>query len=266
MANAVALLNEEDLVDVIIVGRGGGSLEDLWSFNEEVLVRAIAASRVPVVSAVGHETDVTLTDFVADRRAATPSAAAETVVPVLAEVVDRLRVLTVRTTQTMGRLCVFEQRRLETQIGRLAQVRFRIRQEWQRTLEIADHLRTLTCDRLVESRDSVRQRQRELAGLNPAFFVTRSLSLLSFLAQRLERQMMVLGDGRRRRMAAMAAQLTHLSPLAILGRGYSILSRVRDGAILRRATDAQLEEEIIARLSQGQLRCTVKRVLPDPLM
>jgi exodeoxyribonuclease VII large subunit len=64
----------------------------------------------------------------------------------------------------------------------------------------------------------------------------------------------------------MAAQLTHLSPLAILGRGYSILSRVRDGAILRKATDAQLEEEIIARLSQGQLRCTVKRVLPDPLM
>ena len=266
IANAVALLNEEDLVDVIIVGRGGGSLEDLWSFNEEVLVRAIAASRVPVVSAVGHETDVTLTDFAADCRAATPSAAAETVVPVLAEVVERLRVLTVRATQTMGRHCVFEQRRLETQIGRLAQVRFRIRQEWQRTLEIADHLRRLTCDRLAESRDSVRQRQRELAGLNPAFLVKRGLSLISFLAQRLERQMMVLGDGRRRRMAAIAAQLTHLSPLAILGRGYSILSRVRDGAILRRAADAQLEEEIIARLSQGQLRCTVKRVLPDPLM
>ena len=266
IANAVALLNEEDLVDVMIVGRGGGSLEDLWSFNEEVLVRAIAASRVPVVSAVGHEIDVTLTDFAADRRAATPSAAAETVVPVLAEVVERLRVLTVRSVQTMGRHCAFEQRRLETQMGRLAEIRFRIRQEWQRIQDAVDRLRTLTCNRIAASRDAVRHRQRGLAGLNPVFVVKRSLAMITFLAQRLERQMTVLGESRKRRLAAIAAQLTQLSPLAILGRGYSILSRARDGAILRKAVDAQLEEEIIARLAQGQLRCTVKRVLPDPLV
>jgi exodeoxyribonuclease VII large subunit len=266
IANAVARLNEEDLVDVIIVGRGGGSLEDLWSFNEEVLIRAIAASRIPVVSAVGHETDVTLTDFAADRRAATPSAAAETVVPVLADVIERLRVLTMRGTQTMARYCVSEQRRLEAQMGRLAHIRFRIRQEWQRTLEIGDRLKTLTCERLTEHRDSVRTRQRELAGLNPLFLIKRTFSLISFLAQRLERQIMVLGDGRRRGLTAIAAQLAQLSPLAILGRGYSILSRARDGTILRKAADAQIEEEIIARLSEGHLRCTVKRVLPDPLV
>lgn len=266
IANAVAMLNEEDLVDVMIVGRGGGSLEDLWSFNEEVLVRAIAASRVPVVSAVGHEVDVTLTDFAADRRAATPSAAAETVVPVLAEVVERLRILTVRSVQTMGRHCAFEQRRLETQMGRLAEIRFRIRQEWQRIQDAVDRLRTLTYNRIAARRDLVRHRQRGLAGLNPVFVVKRSLAMITFLAQRLERQMMVLGESRKRRVAAIAAQLTQLSPLAILGRGYSILSRARDGAILRKAVDAQLEEEIIARLAQGQLRCTVKRVLPDPLV
>ena len=266
IANAVTWLNEEALVDVIIVGRGGGSLEDLWSFNEEVLIRAIAASRIPVVSAVGHETDVTLADFAADRRAATPSAAAETVVAVLADVVERLRVLTVRGTHTMARHCVSEQRRLETQIGRLIQLRFRIRQEWQRTFEIGGRLKTLTCDRLTEHRDWIRNRQRELAGLNPLFLIKRTRSLISFLAQRLERQIMVLEEGRRRRLAAVAAQLAQLSPLAILGRGYSILSRARDGTILRKAADAKIEEEIIARLSQGQLRCTVKRVLPDPLV
>ena len=266
IADAVGWLNEEDLVDVMIVGRGGGSMEDLWSFNEEVVVRAIAASRVPVVSAVGHETDVTLTDFAADRRAATPSAAAETVVQVLAEVVERLRVLTIRTTQTMGRHCMFEQRRLDAQIGKLSEMRLRIRLEWQRTQDTVDRLRTLTSDRLAAGRDLIRERQRELAVLNPVFLVKRSLAAVTFLMQRLERQIFVLADGRRRRMAALAAQLAQLSPLAILGRGYSILSRVRDGAIVRKATDAQLEEEVIARLSQGQLHCTVKRVLPDPLV
>ena len=266
IAKAVAWLNEEDLVDVMIVGRGGGSLEDLWSFNEEVLVRAVAASRVPVVSAVGHEIDVTLTDFAADRRAATPSAAAETVVPVLAEVVERLRVLTVRMTHTMGRHCLFEQRRLEAQMGKLAEIRLRIRQEWQRTHQAVDRLKTLTCNRVAASRDVVRGRQRELAGLNPVFVVKRGIAMITFLMQRLERQVMVLSDGRRRRMAALAAQLGHLSPLAILGRGYSIVSRVRDGVILRSADDVQPDEEILARLSQGQLHCSVKRVLPDPLL
>jgi len=266
IADAVGWLNEEDLVDVMIVGRGGGSMEDLWSFNEEVVVRAIAASRVPVVSAVGHETDVTLTDFAADRRAATPSAAAETVVQVLAEVVERLRVLTIRTTQTMGRHCMFEQRRLDAQIGKLSEMRLRIRLEWQRTQDTVDRLRTLTSDRLAAGRDLIRERQRELAVLNPVFLVKRSLAMVTFLMQRLERQIFVLADGRRRRMAALAAQLAQLSPLAILGRGYSILSRVRDGAIVRKAADAHLEEEVIARLSQGQLHCTVKRVLPDPLV
>ena len=266
IADAVSWLNEEDLVDVMIVGRGGGSMEDLWSFNEEVVVRAIAASRVPVVSAVGHETDVTLTDFAADRRAATPSAAAETVVQVLADVVERLRVLTIRTTQTMGRHCMFEQRRLDAHIGKLSEMRLRIRLEWQRTQDTVDRLRTLTSDRLAAGRDLIRERQRELAVLNPVFLVKRSLAVVTFLMQRMERQIFVLADGRRRRMAALAAQLAQLSPLAILGRGYSILSRVRDGAIVRKAADAQLEEEVIARLSQGQLHCTVKRVLPDPLV
>ena len=266
IAKAVAWLNEEDLVDVMIIGRGGGSLEDLWSFNEEVLVRAVAASRVPVVSAVGHEIDVTLTDFAADLRAATPSAAAETVVPVLAEVVERLRVLTVRMSQTMSRHCLFEQRRLEAQMGKLTEMRLRIRQEWQRTQQAVDRLMTLTCNRVAVSRDVVRDRQRALAGLNPVFVVKRSIAMITFLMQRLERQIMVLSDGRRRQMAAIAAQLGHLSPLAILGRGYSIVSRMRDGVILRSTDDVQPEEEILARLSQGQLHCSVKRVLPDPLL
>jgi exodeoxyribonuclease VII large subunit len=266
IADAIALLNEHRMAEVIIVGRGGGSLEDLWCFNEEVVVRAVSASRVPIVSAVGHETDVTLTDFAADRRAATPSAAAETVVPVLADVAERLRGLTVRSAHALGRYCMFEQRRLDAYIGALTQVRLRIRREWQRIDETIGRLKTLTCEKVVASRDLVRHRQRELAERNPLFYVKRVLSMIPVLTQRLERQILVLNDRRKRRIGAIAAQLTHLSPLTILGRGYSILMHGQDGTILRRAGDAQVDEEIVARLSQGQLSCTVKRVLPDPLV
>ena len=140
IAEALDLLNTQGAVDVIIVGRGGGSLEDLWSFNEEVVVRAIANSRIPVVAAVGHEIDVTLADFAADVRAPTPSAAAETVVPVLAEVVERLRELTVRGGRAMARHCLFEYRRLDEMMRGLAEIRFRIQAESQRTDELADRL------------------------------------------------------------------------------------------------------------------------------
>jgi exodeoxyribonuclease VII large subunit len=264
IAHALALLNEQAAAEVIIVGRGGGSLEDLWTFNEEVVVRAIANSRIPVVSAVGHEIDVTLTDFAADHRAATPSAAAETIVPVLADVVERLRQVTIRTGQAMARYCLHEQQRLASQITGLAHIRYRVQEESQRTDEAMDRMRYLLCQRLILNRDLVRHRQHELAGLNPAFLVKRCLLMIPQLIKRLERQVAVLNERRRQQIEAFASQLTQLSPLAILGRGYSILSKVRDGTILRRADDAQAGEEIIARLSQGQLDCTVKRVLPDP--
>lgn len=264
IADALALLNEQGAAEVIIVGRGGGSLEDLWSFNEEVVARAIAASRIPVVSAVGHEVDITLADFAADHRAPTPSAAAEAVVPVLAEVVERLRELTVRTGQAMVRHCLIEHRRLDANVRGLSQIRFRIQEESQRTDETTDRLKILVAQRLVACREVVRARQRELAGLNPMLLVKRGLAMVPQFMKRLERQMAVLIEHRRRQIESTVAQLNNLSPLAILGRGYSILSRAQDGAILRRAKDVQAGEEIVARLSQGQLNCTVKRVVPDP--
>jgi len=264
IADALALLNKHSAAEVIILGRGGGSLEDLWSFNEEVVVRAIADSRIPIVSAVGHEIDVTLTDFAADHRAATPSAAAEAVVPVLADVVERLQELTVRTAQAMARYCLFEQRRLDTNIIGLAQIRFRIQDESQRTDEATDRLKNLVCQRVIANRELVRNRQRELAGLNPMVMIKRGLAMIPQLMKRLERQIVVLSERRRRQIEATASQLTQLSPLAILGRGYSILTKIRDGTILRRAEDTHPGEEIVARLSQGQLGCTVKHVLPDP--
>jgi exodeoxyribonuclease VII large subunit len=166
IAEALAALNDLGSVDVIIVGRGGGSLEDLWSFNEEIVVRAIAASHVPVVSAVGHEIDVTLADFVADLRAPTPSAAAEAVVPVLVETVERLRELTLRTGQVMLRHCVFERQRLEAGIRGVTDVRFRLQEAAQRVDDMVDRLREMVRQLLTAGRQRVHEAQRDLTVLN----------------------------------------------------------------------------------------------------
>jgi exodeoxyribonuclease VII large subunit len=264
IADALTSLNEQGAADVIIVGRGGGSMEDLWSFNEEIVVRAIVASRIPVVSAVGHEIDLTLADFAADHRAPTPSAAAEMVVPVLTDVLDRLSEMTNRIGQVMARYCVAEQRRLDSNIRGLAQIRFRIQEESQRTDEMIVHLKTLLRRQLVEGWERVRERQRELAGLNPVLIVKSNLTMIRQFVKRLERQISVLTEGRRMQIESAMAQLNSLSPLAILGRGYSILTKVQDGTLLRRALDVRVGDDIVARLSEGQLKCTVKRVLPDP--
>jgi exodeoxyribonuclease VII large subunit len=263
IAEALADLNDWASVDVIIVGRGGGSLEDLWSFNEEIVVRAIAASHVPVVSAVGHETDVTLADFVADLRAPTPSAAAEAVVPVLAEIVERLRELTVRMGQVMLRHCAFERQRLDADIRGVTDVRFRLQEAAQRTDDMVDRLREVVQQLLTSGRERVHEAQRDLSGLNPILTIKQGLATVPQFSKRLEGQMGVILAQHRHRIHATLVQLNTLSPLAILGRGYSILQTVPAGQVLHRASDVEVGQELEAQLARGRLSCMVTRVCDD---
>ena len=263
IAEALAALNDLGSVDVIIVGRGGGSLEDLWSFNEEIVVRAIAASYVPVVSAVGHEIDVTLADFAADFRAPTPSAAAEAVVSVLAEVVDRLRELTVRTGQMMLRHCAFERQRLDAGIRGVTDVRFRLQDAAQRTDDMVDRLRELLQRLLTSGRERIHEAQRDLSGLNPILVVKQGLATVPQFSKRLEGQMGVILAQHRHRIHAALAQLNILSPLAVLGRGYSILHTVPAGRVVHRASDVEVGQELEAQLASGRLSCVVTRACDD---
>lgn len=263
IAEALTALNSLGSVDVIIVGRGGGSLEDLWSFNEEIVVRAIAASQVPVVSAVGHEIDVTLADFVADLRAPTPSAAAEAVVPVLAEIVERLRELKVRLGQVMLRHCAFERQRLDAGIRGVTDVRFRLQEAAQRTDDMVDRLREMVQQLLRAGRERVHEVQRDLSGLNPILAIKQGLATVPQFSKRLEGQMGVMLAQHRHRIHATLAQLNTLSPLAILGRGYSILQTVPAGQILHRANDVGVGQELEAQLASGRLSCTVTQVFDD---
>ena len=263
IAEALSALNDWGAVDVIIVGRGGGSLEDLWSFNEEIVVRAIAASQAPVVSAVGHEIDVTLADFVADLRAPTPSAAAEAVVPVLADILERLRELTVRTGQVMLRHCAFERQRLDAGIRGVADVRFRLQEVAQRTDDMVDRLREMVQQILTAGRERIHVAQRDLSGLNPILVIKQGLATVPQFSKRLEGQMGAVLAQHRHRIHATLAQLNTLSPLAILGRGYCILHTVPAGQILHRANDVKVGQEIVAQLARGQLSCMVTRVCDD---
>lgn len=263
IAEALIALNKLGSVDIIIVGRGGGSLEDLWSFNEEIVVRAIAGSHVPVVSAVGHEIDVTLADFVADLRAPTPSAAAEAVVPVLAEIVERLRELTVRTGQVMLRHCAFERQRLDAGIRGVTDVRFRLQEAAQRTDDMVDRLREMVQQLFTAWRERVHGVQRDLSGLNPILAIKQGLAIVPQFSKRLEGQMGVMLAQHRYRIHAKLTQLNTLSPLAILGRGYSILQTVPAGQILHRANDVGVGQELEAQLASGRLSCTVTQVFDD---
>lgn len=264
IASAIATLGDSELVDVMIVGRGGGSWEDLWSFNEEVVVRAIAGAKVPVVSAVGHETDVTLADFAADYRAPTPSAAAEAVVPVRDDVMDRMVHWSSRMIRGMRNHCVMNAHRLECALRVCDIMRRRVGGEAQRvddlSVRMADHMRR----RLGWTERAARALRHELMAAGPGTALREFRVLLPQLLGRLDRQMRMLLSGRRQALHRQVAGLDALSPLATLTRGYSVIHRLSDNRLVRRSSDVAEGDLVRARLAAGQLLCLVKQTLSDP--
>jgi exodeoxyribonuclease VII large subunit len=258
VCRAIQWFSRSGWPDLIIVGRGGGSLEDLWTFNEEAVARAIAACSVPVVSAVGHETDVTIADFVADLRAPTPSAAAEMVICTREEVLERLTGCRSKAVQAMRyRLAMLERRLRNQGVERaLGVLHRRVGRGLQRVDEQEYRLR----DRVRMAIDS-RQRVRRALDERLRRFDMRPR--LATAARRLQAadtraaQTMRLGIARHRsRLEQLSAKLSQLSPLAILERGYAIVSNQR--GILKGAADAPPASRIHVRLAHGELDAKVE--------
>ena len=261
---AIHALNRLGVVDVMIIGRGGGSLEDLWSFNEEAVVRAIAASRVPVVSAVGHETDVTLADFAADVRAPTPSAAAEMVAPVLTEMVERLGMLTVRCRQVINSRCLEQHQRLDLLLAHMDNIRFRVLKEAQRVDGAVAGMREAVRAQLRQAMENAQAWTQALMSRSPGLQVRRDLAIVPQLRSRL---IVAVNNDLKRKVEQAHAYLGRfhgLSPLAILDRGYGILETMPGRRIIRDAGQVSVGEEILARLARGKIRCTVEEVRLDP--
>lgn len=263
IAEAIRTLGTSGKVDVIIVGRGGGSWEDLWCFNEEIVVRAIAESIVPVVSAVGHEIDYTLADLAADCRAPTPSAAAETVAPVFDVLIGGLQDLRGRSERAMRtKIALLRQAARASDRARpvlMLQAQRAAQKLDEYTGLLGQSLRGLLT-RLQRRREACRH---AVLASSPLVRVRNALMLAPQLLKRLERQMRAALAARRQAVRSLAFALDNLSPLAVLARGYSIIQRIPDQAVVRRAKDVSVGDEVRARLGEGQLLCGVRKILSD---
>ena len=215
VAQAIKFFNKHKLADVLIVGRGGGSMEDLWAFNEEVAVRAVAASKIPVISAVGHETDFTLCDFAADARAATPSQAAEMAVADVEGYKQRVSFLLQRCTSLMQSRLAREEHRLEAAAS-----------SW--------------------------------ALRDPERLFAHQLQRVDMVSQRLADAMLHLEEQKQHAFALAAAKLDGISPLAVLGRGYSVTQK--DYAVIRSTQQVTWGDEIVTTVEDGTITSVVQQV------
>ena len=258
VAQAVRELNAIGDVDVIIVGRGGGSLEDLWAFNDEMLARTIAASKIPVVSAVGHEVDFTIADFVADLRAPTPSAAAALVVREKRAVADAVSDLNRRLGAAMERRLTRERERVDAVRRRrvLTDGRRPLRDLERRVDDATARLRRAIATAVRHAAHRVELCARGLRAQSPVARTLRDRRRLDDLSARLERAVARQLDRGRHRVAGTAGRLHSLSPLAVLGRGYS-LTRLPSGEIVRSVRQVGVGHEVDVLLSEGTLACRV---------
>lgn len=259
IVKAIRTMNELGEADVLIVGRGGGSLEELWAFNEEMVARAIFESRIPVISAVGHETDFTIADFVADLRAATPTAAAELAVPSSAE-------LSAQLAQRRRQLGQALQQRLKTSRERLAALQRSPVLVYPRRymLQHAERLDMLSLQlqRTMKSKLSLHQ-QRQLSlkqGLirfNPRTQLESAAQRREVSTRQLVSSMQSLMKEKTSRLQSDIRHLDALSPLKIMSRGYSLVYDEQEKHLVKSLDDVQLGDLVHVRLSDGQLQCQV---------
>jgi exodeoxyribonuclease VII large subunit len=264
IAAAIERFNRYMKVDLLIVGRGGGSLEDLWAFNEEVVVRAIAASRLPIISAVGHEVDMTLADHAADLRAATPSNAAEVAVRDHADVRRQLEALDARATRALRHGLDRRRRRLRELIEKYG---FRRQRDalgyWQQRVDdLLERLKARMRDALgatrarlaaVQSRYGLREWPRVLADRREE---------VETLAARLTAATVETIHARRIRLAGCDDRLRALSPRRVMERGYCLVRRP-DGTLLRVAADLAVDDPITVEFARGEADARVETVRPE---
>jgi exodeoxyribonuclease VII large subunit len=261
IAQALALANARAECDVLLLIRGGGSIEDLWAFNEEVVARAIAASTVPVMSGVGHETDTTIADFVADLRAATPTAAAELVSQAWYEAHDTLAGLRESLQGAMQYRITNAQQRLDHLVLRLVHPATRLQRNRDRLAYLAARLASTYSGGMQRHRSRLNRLTLQLNRSAPRCETHRgSLRLLS---QCLNGSMTATLGAHKQHLQQLSSALNHLNPQATLERGFSIV-RTSRGAIVTSASALNPEDAITIDMAHGQIGARVTEIVPTP--
>ena len=263
MVEALDLVNRELKVDVIVLTRGGGSLEDLWAFNKEELALAIRRSRTPVVSAVGHEIDLTISDLAADLRAPTPSVAAELLVLEKESIINRLDEMRSRLvtginqniknqTQELYRLS----KRIQDPRKRLADIWMRLDENYSRLIRLMDLI-------VLDIRKRVNAEERALLLRSPMNMITSMKQRLNFqktsLAQGIDKQLGI----KQTTLSLLEKRIKDLSPLSILKRGYSITRKLPEKWVIRYASSVQKGDQVQVFLAEGELECRIEKLNLD---
>jgi len=242
-------------LDVLIVGRGGGSMEDLWAFNEEILARAIYDSKIPVISAVGHEVDITIADLVADKRASTPTKAGVVAVPDMQEVLGRLASMESRLAGEIKAVLRLSQQTLETI---LASAVFRnplisVHNAEQQLDELSANLSEVIKRLLVEARDVLHSSYEQIVKIEPHRLLGKKTVDLNNLKNQADAAIKAILNTSRILLTAAANRLVALNPKSVLQRGYSITTNKRTGILVRSLDDVQIEDYLITELAGENL-------------
>ena len=258
IAAALELLNARNEADVAILARGGGSLEDLQAFNTELVAEAIFTSNIPIISAVGHETDYTIADFAADLRAPTPTAAAELVVPEKSDLQRRCNDVSMRLQTKFSYYFDRLNLRLAEISKRLIDPRRKLEDYRLRLDDLGTRLHRILLRRIHRERKYLDFWLNRLAANTPRIVLTKANKQLEQINEKLIKSLIISNHSKRINIRTLTATLAALNPLAILARGYSVTRTIPDAAVVTDPHKVDLDQELEVTLAKGQLICRVK--------